>query len=114
LRKWKGGGNHYMNGYTLVKINPDDFFYPMACPDGYILEHRLVMAKSLGRNLHSWEIVHHKNHKRDDNQIENLQIFSDLGHRQLTKLEAFITKLQNKIMKLELENKKLREGLTNT
>jgi len=91
-------------GYILILLQPDDFFYPMAGKDGYVLEHRLVMARHLKRCLHSWEIVHHRNHKRDDNRIENLQLVSDDRHKQISILEA-------KIARLQKENKELKRRL---
>uniref|UniRef100_A0A6M3JWE8 Putative homing endonuclease n=1 Tax=viral metagenome TaxID=1070528 RepID=A0A6M3JWE8_9ZZZZ len=94
---WRGGRRKTKQGYVNIKLQPDDFFFPMA-NDGYVFEHRLVMAKSLGRNLHSWEIVHHKNSIRDDNRIENLEIVSEFGHMQVTQLESKIKKLEKKIM----------------
>jgi len=62
------------------------------------------MTRHLGRNLHSWEIVHHRNGIRDDNRIENLQLVSDDRHTQ-------ITILGNRIKLLEEENAKLRATL---
>jgi len=102
-------------GYISIKLKPTDFFYPMAGRNGRVLEHRLVMAKALGRCLHPWEIVHHKNHIRDDNRIENLQLVGDNRHKQITVLEARIARLERKVEEqgkliklLRWENKQLR------
>lgn len=94
---WKGGKRRRNDGYILIKLKPGDFFFSMADKDKYVLEHRLVMAKSLGRCLQTWELVHHRNHIRFDNRIENLQIILADKHYQLTILESRVYRLEQEV-----------------
>jgi len=105
-------------GYVRVKIFPSNFFYPMARKDGWLLEHRLIVAKRLGRCLHSWEIIHHKDHIRDHNVDSNLQLVSADKHTQITILENKIDRqshlleeLRQQIKLVQWQNKELLESL---
>lgn len=72
---WNGGRQRRAKGYVSVLVNPDDPFYSMADSNGYVLEHRLVMARHLGRPLLRTEVVHHRpDVARDDNRIEVLYL----------------------------------------
>jgi len=68
------------DGYLMVKLSNDNFFYPMAEKNGYVKEHRLVMAQHLGRCLWDWEVVHHKNKPVDDNRLCNLTLETSGSH----------------------------------
>ncbi len=111
----KGGRWTTGQGYVMRLLQPDDFFFPMAGADGYVGEHRLVMAQSLGRCLHGWEIVHHKGirvkgkENRSDNLMDNLQLVSDDKHKQISILEAKIARPQKQNKELKAENRRLKD-----
>lgn len=71
---WKGGWTTGTEGYIRVRLELDSPFWCMRDRAGYVLEHRLVMARSLGRPLTDDETVHHRNGDRADNRLENLQL----------------------------------------
>lgn len=60
--------------YALVRDHPH------ATKNGYVLYHRIVMENHLGRLLNEDEVVHHKNHDKLDNRIENLEVLNNKEH----------------------------------
>lgn len=77
---WRGGRILTKEGYILVKLQPSDFFYPMTNCRGYVPEHRLIMAKTLGRCLQRWEIVHHNDGIKSHNIYSNLKMSTRGSH----------------------------------
>ena len=74
---WSGGriGAGQKKAYIAI-YSPD---HPHKTKEGYVMEHRLIMEKSLGRYLTPVEVVNHINGIKNDNRIENLQLVSDRG-----------------------------------
>jgi hypothetical protein len=76
---WKGGRIE-TEDYVFVLLQPEDPFYEMGqLKNGegagkYVLEHRYVMAKKLGRPLFEYETVHHKDLNGKNNDPGNLEL----------------------------------------
>ena len=66
---WKGGLNTMLSGYVRIRINKI-----------YIYEHRYIMEQFLNRKLKSYEVVHHIDGNRANNNIENLELFIKNKH----------------------------------
>lgn len=77
---WKDNRHQTKDGYILLRLKDDNPYYKMAqTRDNYVMEHRLVMAKHIGRCLTKKENVHHKNGIKNDNRIENLELTGSIS-----------------------------------
>lgn len=63
------------SGY-VERWKPD---HPLAKRHGYVLEHRMIVWDA-GLLTDPTDNVHHKNHDKQDNRIENLEVMSKREH----------------------------------
>lgn len=74
-KKRAGGVIKNTDGYVLIhKDLVDPEFQCMANGTGYVLEHRLNLARQLKRPLQQSETVHHKDGNKQNNHTDNLEL----------------------------------------
>lgn len=115
--RWNSTKRTITKSGIRLPITPDHPFFAMAhrcAGKGYaILEHRLVMAKHLGRILKFWEVVHHIDGDNCNNAIDNLLLLPHRAmHSAYTLLQVEMRKLQARVTLLEADNTLLREQLS--
>lgn len=85
---WKDGityrnrKGHYSNQSIKYVRCPQEYI-EMSRKDGYVMEHRLLVAQAIGRVLLRREVVHHANHNAEDNRLENLELFATNGDHKM-------------------------------
>lgn len=87
LRETSGQG-FVRRGYRIVPVAREERWLTNGVTP--VEEHRLVMARFLGRPLTGQESVHHRSGQRDDNRLENLELWSRYqpsGQRVADKIE---------------------------
>jgi hypothetical protein len=75
-----------LNGYGHTKVHNRGYIlayvpkHPHAHKDGYVMMHTVIMERHIGRYLNDNEVVHHINHDKTDNRIENLMLMDKKEH----------------------------------
>lgn len=82
---WKGGVTYFRKhgNYKPIKyVRCPAEYLSMARKDGYVMEHRLIVAQILNRPLLRCEVVHHEDHDPQNNHPHNLTLFaSNTAHK---------------------------------
>lgn len=87
------GGHEKKRGDGYIKVYVPN--HPHCTSDGYVMKHILVIEQALGRYLTDKECVHHVNHIRDDNRLENLRLMTKSAHMSMHMKERHENRRKN-------------------
>ena len=90
---WKGGVTYFRKhgNYKPIKyVRCPVELMPMARKDGYVMEHRLLMARMAGYCLTRTEVVHHIDHDPQNNAPTNLELWPNNQSHKLAEHGRFV------------------------
>lgn len=103
----KGAANHAWKGGVTLKrpkgnykgvryVRAPEWALSMARKDGYIMEHRLVMAQMCGFLLTRAEVVDHQDHNPGNNTPGNLLLYPTNGDHKRGEVGRFVSGVANR------------------
>jgi len=107
-------GRFTTDGYVIVRVEKTDPLRAMSKAGGWVLEHRLIVARRIGRPLTHNDVIHHINGIRSDNSNGNLQLLTVRTHHShlVTKdAQKRIVDLETRVLLLESEITLLKSQL---
>lgn len=79
------GGHTVIYGGYVFELCPD---HPKGNRFGFVAQHRLIVERALGYYLQSHQLVHHIDHNKANNDLDNLQVMSKGDHLRLHRRQA--------------------------
>jgi hypothetical protein len=78
--RWNQARMRSEHGYVKVRVGKE---HCLADPNGYVYEHLLVWCSAGMPRPLTGELLHHRNHNKQDNRLENLEIMTRADHNAL-------------------------------
>lgn len=98
--RWNNNKIISTDGYVKIRVGKT---HPLADPNGYCYEHKLVVASAFGIDAIKGKLIHHKKGKTD-NRLENLEIQTRSSHNALHNSERGRNKKGQFLRKSETGN----------